>query len=276
MEKSKEGKDKMSNQLNYTIKFGATADRASFENVKKSIADVVKQLGDIDRELQGRSQDKRRTESSRQNASKELADLRAMTAEAEKFQTAFKGSFNDKLGAINLTQLNNKLKETNVDLNQVYKAFQKTGLEGTQGFRNLTAEILSTNRNLEKTTTFLDNMMITMGNTIKWGLSSSVMNSFTGAVQSSYNYVKDLDKSLNDIRIVSGKSADQMERFAKQANAAAQTLGSTTLDYTNAALIYEQQGLGDADVAARTETTLKMSNVLGVGADEVSNYMTAI
>lgn len=67
-----------------------------------------------------------------------------------------------------------------------------------------------------------------------------------------------------------------MERFAKQANSAAKNLGASTLDYTNASLIYYQQGLSDQEVAARTDVTVKMANVLGTSAEEVSNYMTAI
>ena len=39
-----------------------------------------------------------------------------------------------------------------------------------------------------------------------------------------------------------------MQRFAEQANSAAKNLGSTTTDYTNAALIYAQQGLSDKEV----------------------------
>ena len=119
-------------------------------------------------------------------------------------------------------------------------------------------------------------MAITMGNTIRFGISSSVFNTMTGSLSNAYNYVKKLDKSLNDIRIVSGQTADQMERFAKQANAAAKNLGSTTLDYTNAALIYYQQGLPEDQIKERTDVTIKMANALGSDAQQVSDYMTAI
>jgi TP901 family phage tail tape measure protein len=67
-----------------------------------------------------------------------------------------------------------------------------------------------------------------------------------------------------------------MARFAEQANKSAQALSTSTLAYTDAALIYYQQGLDADAVAARTETTLKMSNVTGESAEEVSSYMTAI
>jgi hypothetical protein len=67
-----------------------------------------------------------------------------------------------------------------------------------------------------------------------------------------------------------------MERFAKYANESAQKMGSTTLDYTQGALIYYQQGLNEEEVKKRTDITMKMSNVLRSSSEEVSNYMTAI
>lgn len=67
-----------------------------------------------------------------------------------------------------------------------------------------------------------------------------------------------------------------MRIFAKEANEASKKLGSTTLDYTNAALIYYQQGLPDDQIKERTDITVKMANVLGTSAQEVSDYMTAI
>jgi hypothetical protein len=50
-------------------------------------------------------------------------------------------------------------------------------------------------------------MAATLKNTIKWNLSSAVVNEFTKSIQSAYGYVKALDTSLNDIRIVTGQSA---------------------------------------------------------------------
>jgi len=49
-----------------------------------------------------------------------------------------------------------------------------------------------------------------------------------------------LNRSLNDIRIVTGYSAEQMKDFAVEANKAAKALSTTTTNYTNASLIYYQ------------------------------------
>lgn len=119
-------------------------------------------------------------------------------------------------------------------------------------------------------------MATSLKNTIKWGISSSIFNNLSSSIQKAWSYAKNLDKSLNDIRIVAGQSAEEMNNFAVQATRAAQTLGASTLDYTKGALIYYQQGLNNQEVAERTEVTLKMANVLGTSASEVSDYMTAI
>lgn len=115
-----------------------------------------------------------------------------------------------------------------------------------------------------------------MGNTIKWGFTSSIFNTLTGSLQKAWNYSVNLDKSLNDIRIVTGKSADEMERFAKIANTSAKTLGASTESYTEAALIYYQQGLSDEEVQTRTDITLKTANVTGQSGQNVSEQLTAV
>lgn len=115
-----------------------------------------------------------------------------------------------------------------------------------------------------------------MANTVKWGLTSGVFNTLTNSVQQAWNYSLKLDSSLNDIRIVTGNSADEMERFARTANTAAKQLGASTLDYTKAALIYYQQGLSEEDVQARANTTLKVANVTGQSGNAVSEQLTAV
>ena len=97
-----------------------------------------------------------------------------------------------------------------------------------------------------------------------------------GALQGAYGYAQDLNKSLNNIRIVTGQSIDQMAKFADEANRAAKELSTTTTRYTDAALIYYQQGLTGKAVTDRVEATVKLANVSRQSAEEVSSQMTAI
>jgi hypothetical protein len=54
-----------------------------------------------------------------------------------------------------------------------------------------------------------------------------------------------------------------MAQFAEKANNAAKALSTTTVDYTDAALIYYQQGLEESDIEERTAITVKMANAVG-------------
>ena len=206
-----------------------------------------------------------------QKAEQELKNLKTSISQID---GALEKAFNTDLGTLNVSKFNQALKGMN--LNQVYKDFSAAGTAGQTAFRNVTSQILTTNMQLKQTHNFLNNMATTMANTVKWGVASSIMNNFTGSVQKAYGYVKSLDTSLNDIRIVTGASADEMERFAVKANNAAKELGKSTTDYTEAALIYYQQGLSDEEVAARAETTLKAANVTGQSGEAVSEQLTAV
>jgi len=45
-----------------------------------------------------------------------------------------------------------------------------------------------------------------MMNTVRWGITSSIMNQFTSSVRDAFSYVQSLDSALTDIRIVTGDS----------------------------------------------------------------------
>ena len=173
-----------------------------------------------------------------------------------------------------VSQLAQELKK--LDINKIAADLSRAGTSGQSAFRNLVTQTLTTNLQLKETHKLLDSIATSMKNTIQWGVTSSVFNTMTSSIERAWNFSKSLDTSLNSIRIVTGKSADEMERFAIQANKASQNLGRSTKDYTDASLIYYQQGLGDAEVAARTETTLKAANVTGQTGAEVSEQLTAV
>jgi TP901 family phage tail tape measure protein len=67
-----------------------------------------------------------------------------------------------------------------------------------------------------------------------------------------------------------------MAIFAEKANRSAKALSTTTTAYTDAALIFYQQGLEGDAVTKRTDAVIKMSNVTGESAADVSSYMTAV
>jgi TP901 family phage tail tape measure protein len=127
-----------------------------------------------------------------------------------------------------------------------------------------------------ETTTLLDRLGQSLQRSIMTFASINIINKVKGSIGEAYGYVKNLDTSLNEIRIVTGKSADEMDRFAEKANKAAASLGKATTDYTKASTIFYQQGLSDQDVLARTETTMKVSNTTGTDTKAVADNLTAL
>lgn len=189
-------------------------------------------------------------------------------------QEAFDKALDPTTGILNIEKLNTSLNSIGID--KIATSFSAMGADGQKALTRIAAASMTTNVKLKETSSLIDNMGKSLLNTIRWSLSSGFVNNISGTFQKTVGFVRDLDESLNNIRIVTSKNADEMDRFAKKANDAAQALGTTTTSYTDASLIYYQQGLSDEEVTARTDVTTKMSNVLKESASEVSSYMTSI
>lgn len=191
-------------------------------------------------------------------------------------KNALNGAFNAKTGKLDLGQFQASLQKSNLDINTLKATFQSLGPAGTTAFADLAKAVASAEAPVLRVGDGIRKFMTTFANSARYMVATRALNTFVGSIQNALNYAQDLNKSLNNIAIVTGASTDKMAEFAAQANKAAQRLSVTTTGYTDAALIYYQQGLSDQEVAARTETTMKMSNVTGESAEEVSSYMTAI
>jgi len=52
---------------------------------------------------------------------------------------------------------------------------------------------------LTQSKSLLSSFLVTLKNTAKWQLSSTMLHGLISGIQSAINYTKDLDKSLNNI-----------------------------------------------------------------------------
>ncbi len=234
----------------------------------------TKQLDEVKKQLQEIS--KLTNTKFKQNGIFSTDEMQKIRSVATEVSNAINKAYNPKINSINITKFNTELAKSNLTVKQIYDNFNKVGTTGQNAFRNLETSLLTTNKELKQTHTFLDNIATTLSNTIKWNAASGAVNALTAKISGAVSYVERLDSSLNDIRIVTGQSADEMDKFAIKANKAAESLGKSTLDYTKAALTYYQQGLSDDEVAARTEVTMKASNVTGQSTDDVAEQLTAV
>ena len=251
-------------QIMYSIDF--EVNKKKIEQLKKSLQDIQKMTiadvsaGKIDNN----------------NFKKMQEQLRDAQSAARVTEQALTKAFNPKLNTTNIEKFKKELSASGLNMDTLRKKMQSVGPTGARAFSQLETSVYKMGQTVKQSHTVIDKMYTTFTNSIKWGLSSAIINGFTRTLEQAWGYVKSLDTSLNDIRIVTGKSAEEMERFAEKANQVAQNLGKSTTDYTKAALIYAQQGLNDKEIEARTEATLKTANVTGQSAEQISNQLTAV
>ena len=202
--------------------------------------------------------------------------IREAADAATSLRAALETAINVDTGKLDLKQFNTALKQSGSSLSDYAKHLNSLGPEGQKAFSLLSKSILQAEVPLKRASRLVEEFKTSLLNTARWQLSSSVLHGFMGALQSAYGYAQDLNRSLNDIRIVTGYGTDEMARFAEEANKAAKSLSTTTTNYTNASLIYYQQGLDTKEVKERTDITIKMANAAGQSAEIVSDQMTAV
>lgn len=253
----------MAKQLNsYQVNLQFTADSKQAQQ----------QLQDLQNQLNNLMANSIKTDASL-GISKDIQGAIQLTAQ---LKTQLQQATDVNTGKLDLSKFNQTLKQGGVSLKEYQKSLSLLGPEGEKAFANLATSITQAELPLRRTNSLLKEFGTTLANTARWQISSSILHGFMGSLQTAYGYAQDLNESLNNIRIVTGQTTDQMAKFAKQANIAAKTLSTTTTEYTDAALIYYQQGLNDEQVKERTDITIKMANVARESAEIVSDQMTAV
>ena len=202
--------------------------------------------------------------------------LQEAISSADILQQHLNAAMDVKTGNINVDKFTASISKSSQSILQLGNNLLKAGMTGEKAFTQLQNGLTMANIKLTKSKNLLSEFSKTLANTVRWQISSTILHGFMGALQSAYGYAQDLNKSLTNIQIVTQQTTEQMEAFAERANKAAKALSASTLAYTDAALIYYQQGLDDSTVEARTDVTIKMMNVTGKSAEEISSQMTAI
>ena len=198
-----------------------------------------------------------------------------MKAEVSKLSESIVKNFNNTTGKINFDKVRVDLENAGVSAAGLGAKLQTVGVNGQSAFNSITKSAYTFEAKIKNTESLLYKFSQTLNNTIKWNISSSIVNQFSGEIQRAVYFTKDLDKSLNDIRIVSGASKDEMADFAIEANNAAKALKTSTVEYSDAALVYFQQGMAADDVRKMTEATVMGANIAGESTEEMSNLLTS-
>lgn len=239
---------------------------ADTKQAKKAMLDLQRDLANLGRNIDMSGMLGKNFTKQIETAKKDISQL----------QASLQSAFNVDTGKLDFAKFSNSIQKSGKELKEYGATLVSLGPAGEQAFLSLSKSIAQSEIPIMRVNDKLKALKTTLMNTLRWQISSSVLQGALGAIQNAYQYAQDLNKSLTNIGIVTGQDTAQMAKFALEANKAAQALSTTTTAYTNAALIFYQQGLNDQQVKERTDATIKMANVTGESVEHVSSYMTAI
>lgn len=238
------------------LEIGYTVDKSGLNQIQNSLSDLITKSKMFGPNIA----------SGMKEASVQVKQLTGLLASAT----------NAKTGALDMSKFSTGLVNSGMSLNGLRQSLNSFGNEGATTFSTLNKQLLSANTTMTKTEGIAAQLGKTFMNTFMYSFSYRIVGSFIQGVSNAITYVKDLDKALTDIRIVTKESRSEMEKFAEKANTAAKNLGVSTKAYTEASLIFTQQGLKGKERDVRTETTMKVANVTGDDAAQVSQNLTAV
>ena len=143
-------------------------------------------------------------------------------------------------------------------------------------FGNTNKSLLEMERALKNNNTAAEQLRKNFGIGIMQTAAFGSINALGNVFSNALDQVKNIDKVLTDIKLVSNKSAEEMKRYSEYAGEAASQLGSTKQSILEANLIYEQQGGQAAQYAKEYgKETVIGANISGESSKDVSQYLTS-
>ena len=158
-------------------------------------------------------------------------------------------------------EYNNSLKNTDRNVEEV-----------TNSLREQAKATKDNSASQERMNEGFDNMK----SAVKTFLSiSSAANGLKNVIRSTFEDIKNLDKSFAEIAMVTDYSVGQMWESYGQYSEMANKLGQSTQGVIQASGLFYQQGLNTAESLALTEDTMKLATLAGTDFSEATSQMTA-
>lgn len=205
------------------------------------------------------------------------SELKAGVQSAKDLRTALQSALSVDMSKINMSTFSSSLKKAGTDLATIRDSMSAFGVSGERAFDNVASSIMNASQQSITLNQHFSNLLTNLKKTAQWQISSSIIHGFVGKIQEAVGYAKNLNESLNNIQIVTQMSSSQIADFAAQAQKAAKSLSSSTLAFSDAALIYFQQGDQMVTAMQKAEITMKAAAIsFNSSAKDMSEYLTAI
>lgn len=258
------------------------------ENYKQQIENLKKEIQALDKATKSyygvtSSDSKAKQDAARKEKQELTAGLTGAAAEStakkqEQMTAALKESAKAKE---KLIKLEAQLEEATIENNKAQQ-------QAVTGVKNISSAYEKVNAPIEEATEVLSKWNNETEQIKAQEASSNLNNTlarWTGigiAVQFARNQLQkmketylDLDASLTQIAVVSGRTRDQMWDMIGTYNEMAQRLGATTSQVVESSKLYFQQGRSQSEVMELVEQTTILATISELDFADATNYLTA-
>ena len=141
------------------------------------------------------------------------------------------------------------------------------------------AQMAQGNATIKKQQTLFGSLVSSMKMVVKtalmYNLAYTAIYKIGEAIRSVIDTVKELDKAVVNLRIVTGKSQEEAEKLLDTYTQMAQRLGSTTSEVAEAAIEWQRQGYEIEDANKLIENSMILSKVGMLESAEAQKYLTS-
>jgi TP901 family phage tail tape measure protein len=110
---------------------------------------------------------------------------------------------------------------------------------------------------------------------IKWGAASTLIYGGVSQLKEAVDTVALIETNMAQLKMVMPSVGTDFEGMQQSATGMAKKYGAPTTDVLDAMVVYAQQGLSQADVLERTNTSMLAANVTTLKAKEATEALTA-
>lgn len=201
-------------------------------------------------------------------------DIAKATQQAQLLEKAIKRATTDK--GISYYSLNSELIKAGSSAAKLTSILASGGQQFAASLNAANTAFATADRSLLSLNGKIKEMSRVVTQSFKFTAAQTFLQSVANAAREAYQWVYDLNKTITDISVVTGYQGDQLDKVTRNAIEGAERLRIAANEYAQGALIFYQQGLGDDEVARRTEITAKAAAAAGSSLQDMSSQLTAI
>jgi TP901 family phage tail tape measure protein len=108
-----------------------------------------------------------------------------------------------------------------------------------------------------------------------WGFGTAIIYGSLRNFKEAIQYVKDLNKELTNIQIVTGMSAGSVKSLAQDFNDLAIEMGATTLQVAQGSVEWYRQGKTVEETSKLLKATLMLSKLGNMESAQATEYLTS-